>query len=1042
MKKKGTLLFIMFLLIIVWINLAYATQTYLNESYQWEQNLTKVDLSALTFGDIDNDGDLDLVLSGEISGAGTISKVYLNNETSLVENSQWQQNLTNIKYGSLTFVDIDNDGDLDLALSGCSSGGGYVASCDTSAIKTFIYLNNGTSLVESTQWQQNLTFVWRSALTFGDIDNNGKLDLILTGDTGSSYISKIYLNNGTSLVESQQWQSNLTGIAKSSVVVGDTDNDGDLDLIISGRDINSNKLTKLYINNGTTLTESSQWQQNLVSVDDSSLALADFDNDGDLDLSLTGCCDIHRVYRNNGTTFIEIQRELVDLGGIFAGSQAFGDYDNDGDLDLITNGREEYTTLYLYNVSNTNFTLNTKDPESIVEDLIYSSLAWIDLDNDADLDLIETGFGDNEVRAYVYTSNRSLTKNNTKPNPPNSSFSATYANNILMLSWGNGSDIETNTSGLYYNLMVGNSTKNNSIVSGVYGGSSNPTAGYFGNMMQRRSIALNVQLEANKTYYWYVQTIDTGLAKSNWSALQTFNTSLDVSKPNITINYPSPNASLHTTTPFFIFNATVTDANLTNVTLYANWTGSWHVNQSNSSGINGTYTFTINLTNNADGHYAWYIGANDSSNNSETSGIRDFYLDRAYPLVYLVSPANGNTWTSSSTVTFTYNVSDVDIANCSLIINNAIDQTDTTITEDAAQTFTKTLSNAVYNWNINCTDYVGYTNSSATYSLTVSYTAPSDGNGGSPGGGGGTSGGGAVTVTPTPEVKKFDIDFSTEITGTLEAKQGDVKTFTFQGEIKHSITTLTITSNSVTLLITSDPITIQINLGETKQIDINGDGINDLEINLISIVSGKAKFILIKLEGAKIVAEEELEKEIKKEALFDVKVSIENLFQVIKSGRDVIANIEVLNVNNIGQVDVKVEYYITSKEDNQTKIAEGSDTLAVEAVASFVRSLNVPYNIKSGIYYFNVNVEYKDVIMASGHAEFRVIRNYEIIIAVGIITLIIIGIFFYLRKIKKREEKDIRALKKEIGKLKRESLKEKWKRWRNKRKMRKSKKWQ
>ena len=72
--------------------------------------------------------------------------------------------------------------------------------------------------------------------------------------------------------------------------------------------------------------------------------------------------------------------------------------------------------------------------------------------------------------------------------------------------------------------------------------------------------------------------------------------------------------------------------------------------------------------------------------------------------------------------------------------------------------------------------------------------------------------------------------------------------------------------------------------------------------------------------------------------------------------------------------------------------------------------------------------------MASGHAEFRVIRNYEIIIAVGIITLIIIGIFFYLRKIKKREEKDIRALKKEIGKLKRESLKEKWKRWRNKRK--------
>ena len=37
--------------------------------------------------------------------------------------------------------------------------------------------------------------------------------------------------------------------------------------------------------------------------------------------------------------------------------------------------------------------------------------------------------------------------------------------------------------------------------------------------------------------------------------------------------------------------------------------------------------------------------------------------------------------------------------------------------------------------------------------------------------------------------------------------------------------------------------------------------------------------------------------------------------------------------------------------------------------------------------------------MASSNAEFRVIRSYEIIIVIGIILLIITGIFFYLRLI-------------------------------------------
>ena len=108
-----------------------------------------------------------------------------------------------------------------------------------------------------------------------------------------------------------------------------------------------------------------------------------------------------------------------------------------------------------------------------------------------------------------------------------------------------------------------------------------------------------------------------------------------------------------------------------------------------------------------------------------------------------------------------------------------------------------------------------------------------------------------------------------------------------------------------------------------------------------------------------------------------------------------------------------------------TKLAEGSDTLAVEAVSSFVRSLIVPYNTKAGVYYFNVDIKYNDKIMASSHAEFRVIKSYEIIIAGGIIILIFAGILAYLWSIKRRErkiEKREKKLEREVKELKKRRI--------------------
>jgi hypothetical protein len=959
-KKVINLFFVSFILFFLFFLIIASNISFIEDS-SWEQNLTPARFGAMVLGDINNDGYLDIISTGCLKDGtnncegGVIAKVYLNNGTTFNENLTWEQNLIGVGLSSLALGDINNDGKLDLALTGCDNSTNF--NCYGNQFAK-VYLNNGTSLVESLQWEQNLTKVTEGSLAFGDINNDGKLDLAQIGARVIQpyLIAKIYINNGTSLVESTQWQNQLEGVQRGNIAFGDINNDGKLDLVLSGYKESVTEVTRIYINNGTTLNENSTWEQGLTQMGESSVLLGDYDNDGDLDLVMNGHTtgDRFHIYNNNGTTLVLNQTDTVQggvLAGLYSSSVAFGDIDNDGDLDLVGMGWEHGRTR-IYENNNTIFQNDATAHLNISDDLYMGSLAFGDIDNDENLDLTVEGLdvvGASGVLIFkVFINNVSLTKNNTLPTPP-TTFTSSYSvtNNNLTLGWGNGSDADTPSTGLYYNLMIGNSTTNNTIVSGVYGGESGSNEGggggangYFGNMMQRKNITLDLVLPTG-TYYWYVQTIDTGLAKSNWSERQSLTVNADATTPGI---------------------SSVSSSSVTTSTATITWTTD---EMANSSVHYGTTTSTSSFSGSA----GWTM-----SHSISLSGL------------------------STSTLYY-YNVSSCDDSS-------------------------------------NC-------DTSSQYNFTTSAETPPPG---SPGGGGG----GPSRITPiTPIQKEFDIDFSSSTGGVLETKQGDVKTFSFNSEIKHSITTLSVTASSMTLLITSEPITTQMNVGETRQIDINNDKINDFSISLISIISGKAKFSLTKLLGADIVAEEEIEKEIKKEALFDVKVSLSNLFNIVKTGREVIAKVEVLNVNNIGQVDVIVDYYITTKEDNKTKLAEGSDTLAVEAVASFVRSLTVPYNLKAGKYLFNVDVKYQGKILASGKAEFIVIKTYEIFIAVGVVVLIIIGIFFYLWRIKKKEEKlekkerkDIGTLKREIGKLKREGFRKKWKRWRNKRRKRGNKRWQ
>ncbi|MFA5887804.1 MAG: FG-GAP-like repeat-containing protein [Candidatus Nanoarchaeia archaeon] len=746
MWKRGILaIAIIAIVCIIAYFVIAATQTYLAESSQWEQNLTAVQWSSATFGDINKDNLTDLILAGcksvsQTTCNGYITKVYINNGTSLIDNTIWDSNLTGVNRASLALKDINNDGNLDLILVGCSSGGG---NGDCSSRKAFVYINNGTTFNDNINWSTNITGIYYGSLALGDINNDGWSDLVITGSGISGNLVKVYLNNGTTFTSSYIWGQELTGMYMSSTTLGDINNDGNLDLILSGNA--GSETTKVYLNNETSFAESTQWQQNLPSLDDTSFTLGDYDNDGYLDLTFIGhyTGDIHRIYENNGSSFILHAYEAWDGGtltGIYDGSITYGDYNNDGKLDIAVTGHEGYTRIYDNN--NSNFSR----VETGISDLSYAgSIVWNDIDNDGDLDLLLTGWSSSSgEKALIYINNISLTQNNSIPYSPSTFDNHSLANGNIFLGWNNGSDNETISIGLYYNLRVGTTSKGNDIVSGIFGGSSNPVAGYFGNMMQRRNISLSgSRFTVGQTYYWSVQTIDTGLAKSAWSTEQTFNLSSDFTPPTITLNTPSSGLVTNQTTDI-LFNATVVDDySVSNVSLYGNWSGSWHNNQTNESHTNSVnYFFKANLT---EGEWLWGVRSCDNMSNCRGSNST-FRIDITYPIVNLMNPMNSGSQTSSNSITFTYNVSDVAINNCTLYLNGIENETDISVTVNTSQTFAENVPNGNYNWTIRCADAANNINTTANFSLTVSYTPDTTPPSTSSGGGGG--GGGAISVMP------------------------------------------------------------------------------------------------------------------------------------------------------------------------------------------------------------------------------------------------------------------------------------------------------
>ncbi|GAB6281367.1 MAG: hypothetical protein STSR0008_01060 [Ignavibacterium sp.] len=305
-------------------------------------SFAEIDLGAGS-ADIDNDGDDDLYVCN-LNGK---NKLFINDGNGFFRDVSNQTNRANDeseRTNSVSFADVDNDGDLDLFITNEYSS-------------NRLFLNNGSGYFTLVTKEAGLiTLDGGMSASFGDVDGDNKIDLCVVNWSRKPLLYKNISENKKvkfTLMDNQPdlYKDSLSKC--NAVVFADIDNDGDLDLFITKRKAQN----KLFINDGkgNFTDQTNEYFENEVMLSYGA-SFSDFDNDSFLDLFVANVGE-NKFYKNiNGKKFIDITNQFnYKLNGYSTGT-AVSDIDNDGDVDLyVANYIDESSMLLINNTNNKNF---------------------------------------------------------------------------------------------------------------------------------------------------------------------------------------------------------------------------------------------------------------------------------------------------------------------------------------------------------------------------------------------------------------------------------------------------------------------------------------------------------------------------------------------------------------------------------------------------------------------------------------------------------------------------------------------------------------
>ncbi|TGV00960.1 FG-GAP-like repeat-containing protein [Flavivirga rizhaonensis] len=365
------------------------------------------DNNGVAVADYDNDNDLDIfVVAKRQEREGferSFSRLFRNENNGRFTDVTVQSGLTNL------FVEDVDDGIDFFGLDGFKysvswgdyNNDGYPDIFFTYAHKVQLFTNNGngtfTDVTQSSGIVQN-NGCNNTGATWFDFDNDGYLDLYINS-WGLCYNNTLYRNNGNGTFTDVTINTGLKlDLARRSymMVPFDFNDDGYLDMYVSN---DLSDVNYLFINqNGESFIDQADAFAlgSRANVNDMSIAISDYENDGDFDVFTSGV-DENSLFENDGNgmfTMVSPQKNIMKSGWSWGSN--FSDFDLDGDEDLfVANGYyfvEAQPNTYYKN-------LTIEGNNTFVDDSANSGLAEItrsteatdfDYDNDGDLDIFVT----------------------------------------------------------------------------------------------------------------------------------------------------------------------------------------------------------------------------------------------------------------------------------------------------------------------------------------------------------------------------------------------------------------------------------------------------------------------------------------------------------------------------------------------------------------------------------------------------------------------------------------------------------------------------
>ena len=231
--------------------------------------------------------------------------------------------------GGVSFVDFNDDGWDDLTLT-------------TDGNQSIVFLQNNSGTFSQVSFSGiNIQSEAKQVLWI-DYDNDGDKDFFVTSNVGEN---KLYNNNGSFVFTDVTASSGLftADLFSYGATFGDIDNDGDLDLLICNREGDSSAYNYLYRNDNGIFTDITVSSGITIEPDLTFLAsFFDYDNDGDQDLYVINDKeDSNILYQNDGSGQFTDVSSTSDAGIIIdAMSCTIGDYNADGWFDIYVTNTE------------------------------------------------------------------------------------------------------------------------------------------------------------------------------------------------------------------------------------------------------------------------------------------------------------------------------------------------------------------------------------------------------------------------------------------------------------------------------------------------------------------------------------------------------------------------------------------------------------------------------------------------------------------------------------------------------------------------------